>query len=1512
MKKNIYLNKINTSSKSKLTLFFLILMFGTNTINAQIAPGNVSSELKTWYKASVGITGDPVSQWDDQSGNDHHVDQSTASYQPTTGGLMNFNPALTFDGSNDRLEFGGSRFIATDAAGTMFGAATNSTTGSYQNLAVLGSDHPHMGVGPNSGDWSALLYNAGFNWHPTDMNANQPYVFDYFWNGGNALNAGGGVRLDGLEETSASMHSLSIGGSTFKWTIGSYPGAEPWNGMIGEIILYDRNLTSTEKDQVDTYLGIKYGTTLSHNYLAGDGSTIYDVSTYGNDVAGIGREDGQGLAQKQSMSVNSGNQPAIAIGDQTAGFPATVAANSSSFSADDSYMIWGNNGQSESYATSYTPNSYTPASAYLIMDAIWHVEETGTIGTVTVRAPAGAKHLIVHNSNDFTSGTPNEIVLDANGLATVDLTDGQYFTFGQEVTAPGCVSSNLLTWYKADIGVTGSSNASAWADQSGNGNDIAQSTSTYQPATGGMINFNPALTFDGSNDRLEFGGSRFIANDAAGTMFGAASNSTTGGYQNLAVLGSNHPHMGVGPNGGDWSALLYNAGFNWHPTDMNANQPYVFDYFWNGGNALNAGGGTRLDGLEETSASMHSLSIGGSTFKWTVGSYPGAEPWNGMIGEIILYDRNLSSTEKDKVDSYLGIKYGTTLSHNYLAGDGGTVYDVSTYGNNVTGIARDDCQDLSQKQSKSVNSASIITIGIDTTITTDNASHSGAFDNTDEFVVFGDNGATGWTSASFSGPCHIPESLNNLSDQKWKLQETGDAKSVRLQLPDSYFSGNVDATNYPVYLIYADDEALNTNRVSVQGTVDGSNIIFDADFPANSTVYFSFAGTNSVSACTNCTGDAQYVSAAAAYGYGCSGANQTSNSVTGVASTGGAADISTDFSVTFPTDVTEFIDQCWPRRYGDWLQMIRYDNTTGASGEVLFEASFDKSTKPSFDIASVDYFIWQQDEIEIIGYDCSGNVVPDAYRTSLKYPAAESYGSLLGTVDTTANGGEGRENYIFYASPFWKWGTLNVEFTKAVDKVEVKWRQKSRRFNFKYFQYLYIGPMTLDCPFVPSCPTDENIYVNMSTDKPSYSTCDTATLYLKLKNLGCDPQIIDLQNVLPSGVNYLEGSLNTDQLVSAGGTAGSANAYGGTSSFNWTGFTLPVGEVTVPIQFYASSGVSSTAQADFQISGGDTGQSDNSNANGCQATPINFTAETPPVLPEVAISTDETCYDPSGQLNYTITIDNTSGGALSPINFSIPLSLDFTIVNSSVVYSNASMTSDVNFMTNTADEGGLIQMDNLTIPSGTSTIEFTANANTSDTTATPSVIITGDITTSCGAAAEKIVSDTIEHSADPNATTCETDSDGDGIVDSAEAPGEENDPCLPVQSSSYNGYDSSNTTWQSADCDGDGVSNTQEVADGSDPYDPLSFLDADGDGVADNGGDADAADPCIPAQSSGYTGFDSLNVIWRAGNCDGDSDTNGAEADAGADPYCDQSTVSNPTMNCDCNAGSAAPILNQN
>jgi hypothetical protein len=127
------------------------------------------------------------------------------------------------------------------------------------------------------------------------------------------------------------------------------------------------------------------------------------------------------------------------------------------------------------------------------------------------------------------------------------------------------------------------------------------------------------------------------------------------------------------------------------------------------------------------------------------------------------------------------------------------------------------------------------------------------------------------------------------------------------------------------------------------------------------------------------------------------------------------------------------------------------------------------------------------------------------------------------------------------------------------------------------------------------------------------------------------------------------------------------------------------------------------------------------------------------------------------------------------------------------------------------------------------------------------------------------------------------DSDGDGVENDLDsAP---NDPCLPVQDLAYMGFNSFNTVWGSADCDGDGTNNSNEIEAGTNPYIDESLIgDADGDGVRDDEDEA-PNDPCIPQQFQGYQDFNEENEVWAVADCDADGISNIDELANGDSPY---------------------------
>ncbi|TFF38510.1 T9SS type A sorting domain-containing protein [Mucilaginibacter psychrotolerans] len=90
--------------------------------------------------------------------------------------------------------------------------------------------------------------------------------------------------------------------------------------------------------------------------------------------------------------------------------------------------------------------------------------------------------------------------------------------------------------------------------------------------------------------------------------------------------------------------------------------------------------------------------------------------FTGLIPEVIVYNRVLSSLERLKVESYLAIKYGVTLSApsaTYLNSSGKIIWEGMAYTNyyhNIAGIARDDSSGLVQPKATSTNQPGLLTV----------------------------------------------------------------------------------------------------------------------------------------------------------------------------------------------------------------------------------------------------------------------------------------------------------------------------------------------------------------------------------------------------------------------------------------------------------------------------------------------------------------------------------------------------------------------------------------------------------------------------------------------------------------------------------------------------------------------------------------------------------------------------------------------------------------------------------
>ncbi|MDA9774273.1 T9SS type A sorting domain-containing protein [Saprospiraceae bacterium] len=352
----------------RITLVSFLFFFIT-TICAQINPGNIgASNLSAWFKATDLEIGADVETWPTShtnTGSPIVLEDSNApfSYATDLGLYSNYNNAVSFAGNNgdqqrvlEKTELLDLLDNSTEGAtGTFFAAyylpESNSCTGCHvvnyregggstadgiQFRVKIGTQNGRLAIGSgNSFDGSADF-----------MQDFRPDIISY------KGNKSGESTMNSYRRSLA----FSEGGSSgTTGNTGLYLGARRFNGnynayfdgLIYEIIFYDRDLSEVEISKVHTYLAVKHGITLDNtggenqgDYISTNGSVVWDADfevEYHNEIIGIAYDGAEGLLQLQShtfMDTSRIYLDEIANGN---------ASNLGAFLNTGSYVMIGNN-----------------------------------------------------------------------------------------------------------------------------------------------------------------------------------------------------------------------------------------------------------------------------------------------------------------------------------------------------------------------------------------------------------------------------------------------------------------------------------------------------------------------------------------------------------------------------------------------------------------------------------------------------------------------------------------------------------------------------------------------------------------------------------------------------------------------------------------------------------------------------------------------------------------------------------------------------------------------------------------------------------------------------------------------------------------------------------------------------------------------------------------------------------------------------------------------------------------
>ncbi len=650
-----------------------------------------SPQITAWYKADSGVTateGANITAWSDASGRGNDLTLSVWNptfYWTTTSELYNFNPSIVF--SDDQLQSADQvNGIAYGEKGkTVFSVITKSNLTWSGWITALGRDSF------NSASFGLYTYGNDVrlaSWSNDTAKNNYftqidfPYILAGSYQNNeivtsdNALLYGDGVELVSNTKNWTTLmnnnEDISIGNSNDNSSDGH-------DGHIMEVIQYPWVLSTIERQQVESYLAIKYGMTLDQttwiNYLSSNWTTIWDSTVawnYNNNIFGIAKDTNSSLDQQISKSVNS--WAIVTISTDT---DFTWANGTHSSFAEWEYFIVSSN--------SWAITTQTTEISSLYSDRItreWKIQSTSIASSVNLKFDSFDDNyvLLADADGDFSSWAVNVWTLSASWEITgITLYNDQYFTLAIKLNSPTDFSNNVLwldwndssTLYSDSTCATWINNwnqVGCWVDKSGQWNNVLQSIQNDKPVYNtNQQNWKPSLDFINSalwnDDRLFTSTSGQITANGPYTKFVVfkydiintsnnliSSDDTGSAFWWASINSVNVWHL----NSGTANPWHLTSGAIWTTTYHIAATRY--DNIANDWNlsVLN------INGLEvDTDDSIQNnssqpISIWGH---WLTNGL------DGKIAEAIVYNSALTDEEIDCVESYLSNKWNIAISH---------------------------------------------------------------------------------------------------------------------------------------------------------------------------------------------------------------------------------------------------------------------------------------------------------------------------------------------------------------------------------------------------------------------------------------------------------------------------------------------------------------------------------------------------------------------------------------------------------------------------------------------------------------------------------------------------------------------------------------------------------------------------------------------------------------------------------------------------------------------------------
>ncbi|MFO7258263.1 MAG: T9SS type A sorting domain-containing protein [Bacteroidota bacterium] len=397
-----------------------LVVLGHIPVFAQTGPGGVGNSLNNvlWLSADYGVytdagltpasDGNDVRQWNDRSGNNKHAVEVNAGNRPNyeTNALNGF-PVLRFNAGNDERLLSSGVTTGNNASVWVVARYTSLPSPNPGLICASNTAFPSTATDKNVGMWvnSGSLCPWGRGVQTNGTQRDIPQVINTNANTIYAI-----CSIYGNSSITQYVNGQTGGSATFDGTLKNWSevgigrqAAEPWNGDIAEVIIFNTAVNHAQRIIIDNYLAAKYGFTLAANDLYTQDDIGFDY-----EVAGIGQYDGSNIHNDAQGGI--------------------VRINTPSGMENGEYYIWGHDNGPLTPTT-----SNIPAGVVERLERIWRGTMVGSmsfnvhVDLAGIGNPDVANMRLIVDTND--NGSFADETTGAGGVIAAASVNGTVYTF---------------------------------------------------------------------------------------------------------------------------------------------------------------------------------------------------------------------------------------------------------------------------------------------------------------------------------------------------------------------------------------------------------------------------------------------------------------------------------------------------------------------------------------------------------------------------------------------------------------------------------------------------------------------------------------------------------------------------------------------------------------------------------------------------------------------------------------------------------------------------------------------------------------------------------------------------------------------------------------------------------------------------------------------------------------------------------------------------------------------------